>query len=132
MHENNTSKDLFKQLFNDKRQLDLLQRRRCALEKCCDADHSSEINKLNLQIKQVGESLNTHQNSIRLIADQVADPLLQSIICMRYIDLLKWKDIASSLYYCDRYVKKLHVKALKQAEIILKDNPDIYAALLAV
>lgn len=54
--------------------------------------------------------------------NQVDDPIYQLVLQMRYIDRKTWEEVAIGLGYDTRYTMKLHGRALKEIDDILKED----------
>ena len=50
--------------------------------------------------------------------NQVKDPRAQVLLGYRYLDGLKWEEICVKMNYTWQWVHKLHIKALKEIEIV--------------
>lgn len=59
---------------------------------------------------------------IRCTIRRVEDPLDQLVLEMRYLNKKSWNDVATSLGYDKRYTMKLHARALKKIDKILKED----------
>lgn len=59
---------------------------------------------------------------IRCKIRQVEDPLDQLVLEMRYLNKKSWNEVAESLGYDKRYTMKLHARALKKIDRILKED----------
>lgn len=51
------------------------------------------------------------KNKIRLVINKL-EPLESAVMELRYINLLKWKQIYPKIGYCGRHIRRLHAEAL--------------------
>ena len=76
------------------------------------------------ELKAEHDRLTAKQNKIykccRDILNSISDPILSTLLHMRYIDLYQWEYIATVLDYTTRHVLRLHNKALEEAGTVLK------------
>lgn len=50
---------------------------------------------------------------------KVPDIMQRSVLHLRYIELLKWPEIADAMHYSERYCFRIHDKALEAVAVIL-------------
>ncbi len=65
------------------------------------------------------EKLLSVLNEIVNLIALVDDITYRRLLSMRYIELMKWEDIAEEMHHNERYIFKLHKKALSEAEATL-------------
>ena len=49
--------------------------------------------------------------------DTIRKPEIREVLCLRYIELKKWEEIADTMSYSTTHVKRLHSKGLKILEV---------------
>ena len=56
------------------------------------------------------------------LISKVENITFRRLLSMRYIEFMRWEDIAWEMYYNVRHIYKVHEKALIEANKILDDN----------
>lgn len=56
------------------------------------------------------------------LISKVENITFRRLLSMRYIEFMRWEDIACEMYYNVRHIYKVHEKALIEANKILDDN----------
>ena len=73
------------------------------------ADLSTEIEKDNGELETISVQI---RNAIRTVGDQTMEDILE----MRYLDMLKWEEIAALLGLSTNYIYQLHLRALNMVK----------------
>ena len=61
------------------------------------------------------------KKEISCVISRVEDENLRDLLRLRYLEFRKWVDIAYILHYSEQHIHRLHNKALKEINKILKD-----------
>ena len=56
------------------------------------------------------------------LIEKIADPSYRVLLELRYLSINTWEDIAVKMGYDLRWVYRLHGRALKEAELVLKEG----------
>ncbi len=65
---------------------------------------------------------NGEQTKVQDIILEVEDYILRTILTERYINGLKWEQIAETLDYTPRHIQRLHNKALEAVQGIFNEQ----------
>jgi DNA-directed RNA polymerase specialized sigma subunit len=68
-------------------------------------------------VKKYGEI----ERSIRRVGDDVLEEVLE----LRYLQYMKWEDIAQRMNYSERQTTRLHGIALEKMQKLLKMSPNV-------
>lgn len=77
---------------------------------------------LNRKIEQCEERLFVGDMRTKQIIDNVRTPVHWAILRDRYIDRLKWEEIAKSYHYSVRNVQIIHGKALREVQPFIPEE----------
>ena len=86
----------------------------------CAIEAKSRVEKIALMIVDRERELETLRNQLVSVKSTLAnkimsafdEPTVQTLLILRYIECLTFKDIARRMCFCLRYVFKLHNKAI--------------------
>lgn len=120
---------LNKLIESDIREQEELKRRRISLEtpslesassvggKIFDAKYTYVVDKIIDLEKKINEEIDRYidlKEEIRMAIDKVVDRDEQVILKSRYLNFMKWTDIANFMNYSPQHVFRLHKDALKK------------------
>lgn len=77
-------------------------------------DYIEQLEDLRVQEAELQIKYTNAYNRIRAEIDELESPLQQTILTMRYLDGMSFRQIANRMNYSQRYMEKMHGRALQQ------------------
>ena len=74
------------------------------------------------ELEKKVKQLATLEIEILSLIYKLEDPKLQAIVQMRYLDEMRWGDIARQLILSKPYIYQVHREALEKIDLFLKEH----------
>lgn len=80
-----------------------------------------KILELEEEIRNDEDNLKREKTKALELIGRIAEPECQTVLISRYFKNESWEDIASAMFYTERWIYKLHGRALQELDAILKE-----------
>ena len=102
----------------------LKERRRWAVEagQCRTGGGSEPLTKLQQALDREIDAVARQELAAMARIDALADPHLREVLCYRYLNGWKWKEIAVRMGYSPDWVKHMHADAIRTMEMLKDDE----------
>ena len=80
-----------------------------------------ELIKLKKDIDVHNVKIEEVKREISCVVDKLEDETLKNLLRLRYLEFKKWREIEYILNYSEQHIHRLHNKALKEINKIIKD-----------
>ena len=92
------------------------------MQQCHSGGGSESLSRLQQALdRQIDEAVRQEQAAMRQI-EALADPRQREVLCYRYLNGWKWKEIAARMGYSPDWVKHMHADAIRTMEMLKDDE----------